>query len=229
MKIAIMQPYLFPYIGYFQLVSAVDQFVIYDDTNYIVKGYINRNRILLEGRAHTITVPVRKASQNKRICDLEIIFTNRKKLLKTIRLAYSKAPCFNSVYSLIEQVLAYGELQLSRFVANSIILVSKYLSIKTEFRFSSCIRVDNDLRIQDRVLAICRALGAKRYINAIGGMSLFNRAAFAQEGIELKFIRTHDIQYKQFEEFIPKLSIIDVMMFNSKEEINGMLEMFELG
>ena len=104
MKIAIMQPYFFPYLGYWQLMNIVDKFVIYDDVNYIKRGWINRNRILVEGKPFYIHVPVMKASQNKIINEMEVFVDSslRKKELKTIELAYKKAPFFDSVYPLIK-------------------------------------------------------------------------------------------------------------------------------
>lgn len=227
MKIAIMQPYFFPYLGYWQLIESVDKFVIFDDVNFIKKGWINRNRILLQGKDHLITLPIAKASQNKLINQLEIV--ESKNILSTIDLAYKKAPYYNSVMPLIENIMNYSKANLVDFLANQFNLISAYLGIKTEFVMSSSLNKDNDLKGQDKILDICKILGCTQYVNAIGGMELYKKDAFLENGIDLKFIKMDSIEYPQFKnDFISNLSIIDVMMFNSPEQIMKMLGCYEL-
>lgn len=223
MKIAIMQPYLFPYIGYFQLINAVDTFVIYDDVNYINRGYINRNSILLNGKPYRFTLELRGASQNKLINEIEV-GDNKSKLIKTIGSAYKKAPFFNGVIEIARSLIFYDEKNLAKYISNSLIKLSEYMGIRTNFIYSSEIEKDNSLKGQSKILAICKRLGASIYINAVGGQGLYKRDNFQKEGIDLKFIRSNAIKYKQFRNpFVSNLSIIDVMMFNSKEEIKKML------
>lgn len=229
MKIAIMQPYFFPYIGYFQLINAVDKFVIYDDVNFIKNGWINRNRILINGKDNYLTVHLKDASSFKLINNVN--FTgNRNKLIKTIQQTYIKAPYFKDVYSIIEKVLTYECNLISELAHKSIIEVLAYLNIDTEIIVSSeKLNYTKNYKNQERIIAICKELGATHYINANGGQELYNKEIFANEGIELNFIKSQEIKYKQFNnEFISWLSIIDVLMFNSKETVRQMLSMHEL-
>jgi len=228
MKLAIMQPYLFPYIGYFQLIKAVDKFVIYDDVNYIQQGWINRNRILLKGKAFLFTLHLKGASPFKLINEIEIK-NNNEKTLKTFKQAYIKAPFFREVYSVIEKIFTVNENNLSRFVINSILEIAKCLGIHTQTLISSQIKKDRELKGQEKIIDICKVLEANHYINAIGGMELYSKERFEKEGIKLSFIKSKLISYKQFNnEFIPWLSIIDVMMFNPKHKINDMLNAYEI-
>lgn len=231
MTLAIMQPYFFPYIGYWQLIHAVDMHVIYDDVNYIKGGWINRNYILLNGGAKLINLQLRNASPNKLIFETELMCDElyNRKLLKTIEQAYKKALYFNDVFPLIEGIILQNEKSLSKYLAGLITRVCGYLGINTRLVLSSETEKDNSLKGQDKVLEICGILGANRYINAIGGMELYSKGAFEKHNIELSFIKTREIKYKQYNnEFVPNLSIIDVMMFNSKEEIKRMLNEYDL-
>ncbi|MCK9217046.1 MAG: WbqC family protein [Firmicutes bacterium] len=231
MKIAIMQPYFFPYIGYWQLINAVDRFVIYDDVNYINRGWINRNNILVNGKANYINIKMYKASQNKLINEISI-FEDKvyiEKLLKTIKNSYKKAPYFEEVFSKIEETMNKDEINLSRFLTYSIKQVCDFLKINAQVLLSSEIKKDNNLRGQAKIIEICKKLNATKYINAIGGIELYSREDFQREGIELKFLKTNPFTYKQYEnEFVPNLSIIDVMMFNSHSDIKKMLDNYEL-
>lgn len=228
MTLAIMQPYLFPYIGYWQLINAVDTFVIYDDVNFIKQGYINRNSILSNGKSQVITMELIGASSNKLINEVEV-GNNRKKLSKTIKQNYIKAPYFEVVYPLIENILNQNEKNLGKFIGYSLEQISNYLEINTKFIYSSDIEKDNALKAQDKVLEICNILKADKYINAIGGQELYNKEIFKENGIELNFLKTELVEYKQFKnDFVPYLSIIDILMFNSKDEIKNMLVRYEL-
>ena len=228
MTVAIMQPYLFPYIGYWQLINAVDTFVIYDDVNFIKQGYINRNSILSNGKSQVITMELIGASSNKLINEIEV-GNNRSKLSKTIKQNYVKARYFEVVYPLIENILNQNEKNLGKFIGYSLEQISNYLEINTKFIYSSDIEKDNALKTQDKVLEICNILKADKYINAIGGQELYNKEIFKENGMELNFLKTELVEYKQFKnDFVPYLSIIDVLMFNSKDEIKEMLKRYEL-
>lgn len=228
MTLAIMQPYLFPYIGYWQLINAVDTFVIYDDVNFIKQGYINRNSILSNGKSQVITMELIGASSNKLINEIEV-GNNRSKLSKTIKQNYIKAPYFEIIYPLIENILNQNEKNLGKFIRYSLEQISNYLEINTKFIYSSDIEKDNALKAQDKVIEICNILKADKYINAIGGKELYNKEIFKENGMELNFLKTELVEYKQFKnDFVPYLSIIDVLMFNSKDEIKNMLNRYEL-
>lgn len=231
MKLAVMQPYLFPYIGYFQLIHSVDKFVVYDDVSFINHGWINRNRILVNGNAYLFTVPLKKASQNKLIKDIEIADEPnwKEKLLRTIETNYKKAPCFNSAIPLITDIMLMKEKTISKMIAQSIIAINKHLGIQTTIQTTSTVYNNSHLTAQDRILDICRKEQADHYINPIGGRELYLKERFSKENIDLVFLKTAPIIYRQFtHEFIPSLSIIDVMMFNSKEEIQNFLDHYEL-
>lgn len=224
MTVAIMQPYIFPYIGYWQLINAVDTFVIYDDVNYINKGYINRNSILVNGKSQQFTLELIGASQNKLINEIEI-GKNSKKLLKTIEMSYKKAPYFETIFSIIEDILNQEEKNLVKVIGYSL----QKIAIDTKFIYSSHIEKDNTLKAQDKILDICNKLEATTYINAIGGKELYSKVMFKDNKIDLNFLDIELIEYKQFKnEFVPYLSIIDILMFNSKDDIKNMLNRYEL-
>lgn len=228
MNIAVMQPYLFPYIGYWQLIDAVDIFVIYDDVHFIKQGYVNRNNILQNQKSHLFTLELIGASSNKKINDIKI-GGNSNKLLKTIKQNYSKAPFYNDVLPLIEDILDNEEKDLSKFLGFSLVKIAKYLNIGTKFLYSSDLKNDKTFKAQDRLIEMSKILNATGYINSIGGIELYNKEVFSQNDINLSFLKTHEISYKQFNnEFVPNLSVVDILMFNSKDNINNMLTQFEL-
>jgi hypothetical protein len=213
---AIMQPYFLPYVGYFQLIAAVETFVVYDAIKYTKKGWINRNRMLRNGQATTISLPLRRASDALDIRDREIAPEFRgQDLLAQVHGAYRRAPQFQATYALLERIMANEERNLFLFIEHSIRAVCEHLSLGTKLRRSSDIPTDAGLRGQDRVIATCEAVGADRYVNPIGGLDLYSREAFSTRGIELLFLRSHPIEYPQFgADFVPLLSILDVLMFN---------------
>jgi len=228
MTLGIMQPYLFPYIGYWQLINAVDTFVIYDDVNYIKQGYINRNSILSNGRSQQITLELIGASSNKFINEIKV-GNNSRKIIKSLKQNYIKAPYFKEVSELLENILLKEEKNLAKFIGFSIEEIATYLNIKTQFIYSSNIKKDNELKAQDKVIDICKQLKATNYINAIGGQDLYSKDDFNRENIQLNFLDTELIEYKQLKnDFIPYLSIIDILMFNSENEIKEMLNNYKL-
>lgn len=224
MKIAVMQPYFLPYIGYWQLINAVDVFVLLDDVNYINRGYINRNNILLNGQPHMFSIPLKKASQNRLISEIKLNFPDRQrhKLLKTVESAYKKAPYFEIIFSLFHEILMHNENDLTSFIENSIIKVLGYLDIQKQLIRSSDLKKDDSLKGQARVLEICDKFNATTYINLPGGKDLYNSGDFATHNIELKFITPNIKPYKQFEsDFVAKLSILDILMFLSIDAIRN--------
>jgi hypothetical protein len=230
MRLGIMQPYFLPYIGYIQLIKAVDEFIIYDDVNYIKQGWINRNRMLLDSHEFMFTLPLVGASSFKKINEIQIDTNKyREKFLKTVSQGYKKAPYFSDVYTLLEEIMLNTECNLARFVGMALLKTLAYLGINTKIRVSSEVDKDNNLKAQDKVIDICNRLNTNIYINAIGGKELYHSEDFIKHNIELKFLRTKFIPYKQFKnDFVPSLSILDVMMFNSKEEINLILDNYIL-
>ena len=232
MKLAIMQPYFIPYIGYFQLINSVDKFVIYDNIQYTKKGWINRNRILVNGNDQLITLSIKKDSDYLNVVERELSESwqkDKSKMLNVIKSSYGKAPHFQETYELISKCLNNPEVNLFRFIYDSIVLINDYLEITTPIIISSTIDIDHTLKSQDKVLSLCIAQNAKVYINSIGGVELYDKEIFKQSGIKLNFIKSNLIQYKQLNnEFMPWLSIIDVMMFNSKEQIKEYLNNYTL-
>ncbi|ASS59621.1 WbqC family protein (plasmid) [Rhizobium leguminosarum] len=231
MKLAIMQPYFFPYIGYFQLIHAVDKFVVYDNIKYTKKGWINRNRILRNGEDYTFSLPIKAASDSLDICDRTLSTEfDRNKLVNQIQGAYRRAPFFSNAFPVIEQAIRFQDSNLYSYIFNSITKICDYLGIKTEFIVSSKMKIDHGLKAETKVLALCEEAGASVYINAIGGVDLYSRETFNARDIDLKFIKSKPLEYPQFgAEFLPWLSIIDVIMFNSAESIQAkILNEYEL-
>lgn len=227
-KIGIMQPYLFPYIGYFQLINAVDEYVIYDDVNYIKNGWINRNNILISGKKSLFTIILSSTSPNRLIGELNVV-DDFSKFKKTLSMVYSKAPYRNEALDIIFNICDYEDRNLPRFIGNSFKEIMRYLDVDTKMIYSSSLDKDQSLKGASKVIAICKKLEAKVYINAIGGQNLYNKNEFSENDIDLKFLKTNEIQYQQFKnQFVADLSIIDVMMFNSPQQIRRMLENYEL-
>lgn len=228
MKLAVMQPYIFPYIGYFQLVNAVDKFVFYDDVNFIQRGWINRNRILINGNASYLTVPLNKASQNMLINEVRVL-NGSLNLVKTIEMAYKKAPYYNEIMPLIHQIFANEYNFISDMAIDSVKLVSKYLGFNTVFEISS--EAYSSTKCLDRayrLIEITKLNKYTNYVNPINGQKLYTKEEFRDSGIELNFIKSNDIRYTQFKNtFVPALSIIDVLMFNSPFEVNEFLDQYE--
>lgn len=228
MTIGCNQPYFLPYIGYWQLINISDIYVISDSMQYIKQGYINRNNILINKNRHLFTLEVLGAHRRSLINEVKV-GRNSLKILKSIFRAYKRAPYFEEVYPMIEAILLNDEKNLAKYVGYSIERIVEYLDIDTKMIYLSTLQGETLLKGEDRVIDICKRLNIDRYINSIGGQKLYIKENFLKEGIKLNFIKTGDIEYKQFNNnFIPNLSIIDVMMFNSKEEIKEMLNSYEL-
>lgn len=216
-----MQPYFFPYIGYFQLISAVDLFIVYDNIKYTKKGWINRNRMLQNGKDIMFSLPLKSDSDYLDVCERELATDfNRDKLLNQFKGSYQRAPYFAQTFPLVEQIVRYNDANLFNFLHHSIVKTCEHLGITTEIRVSSDININHDLKNQDKVLALCKAVDANAYINAIGGIELYSKELFREQGIQLKFIQSKPFVYPQFGDvFVPWLSIIDVLMFNPLDTI----------
>jgi hypothetical protein len=230
MKVAVMQPYFLPYIGYFQLIAAVGMFVVYDNIKYTKKGWINRNRILQNGRDATISLPLKKDADHLDVRERVLAPDfGRDKLLNQIREAYRRAPEFERTFPLVERIVRHPDPNLFGFLHHSIAATCEHLGIGTPIVVSSTIPIDHGLRNQDKVLALCQAVGATTYVNAIGGQELYSKDAFRERGIELAFIRSLPFEYAQLgEAFVPWLSIVDVMMFNPPDAVCDCINRYEL-
>ncbi|MEP7154218.1 MAG: WbqC family protein [Betaproteobacteria bacterium] len=224
-RVAIMQPYFFPYIGYFQLIAAVDLFIVYDNIKYTKKGWINRNRMLQGGRDVMFSLPLKSDSDSLDVGERELAKDfKRDKLLNQITEAYRHAPYFSETFFLVEEIVKHDDANLFGYLHHSIARTCEHLGVLTEIKISSGIAIDHALKNQEKVLALCAAVGATDYVNAIGGMELYADDAFQKRGIELKFLRSHPFEYVQLgDTFVPWLSIIDVMMFNPVEAIKTYL------
>jgi hypothetical protein len=230
MRLAIMQPYFMPYIGYWQLLDSVDAFVVYDNIQFTKKGWINRNRFLQNGKDSLFTIPVKKDAEYLDIVKRSVADEfDRGKLINQLEASYRKAPFFKTVFPIVTSIIKVEQGNLFEYIHHSIRVTADFLDIKTPVIVSSTIACDHSLRGESKVIAICKAIGATAYTNAIGGQKLYSPSTFATHGIDLKFITTRPISYQQYAgAFVANLSIIDVMMFNSKESIRAMLGEFDL-
>ncbi len=228
MKLGIMQPYFLPYLGYWQLINAVDTYVVYDDVTYIKGGWINRNNFLVQGKSKLFTFSLDNAGSYKLINEIAIKddFTNFRKLLQ---FNYSRSPFYNECMEVVEKIISYDKSNLGKFLFNSIKVVADYLGFQTKLLLSSEINKDNSLKGKDKVIHICKLFGADEYYNAIGGQELYDKNEFSENEIKLSFLKTNITPYKQLKnEFVSGLSILDILMFNPKEKVSEMLNDFEL-
>lgn len=230
LRLGVMQPYFFPYLGYWQMIHAVDKYVIFDDVNYIKRGWIARNRIKANGQAIRFGIAVRKVSQNRLITEHERMASPEEagKLLHELDMAYHKAPYYDQVMPLMERILGNTETNLADYLSYEIMQVCDYLGISTPILRSSRMEYDHSGNGQDKILDLCKVTGSDSYVNAIGGRELYDHDRFRREGVELSFLKMRQVQYEQGEgEFIPSLSIIDVMMNNSHEQLDELLSQYD--
>ena len=231
MKLAVMQPYFAPYLGYFQLIHAVDRFVVFDDVNFIKRGWINRNQILVNGKALLFSIPVKNASQNRHINEHEIAedVNWRLKLIETIRRAYGRAPQFVTVFPLVESIIQCEKANLSSFIINSLKKIAQFIGIETHFVESSSVYGNVNLKAHERIIDICMREHAMIYINPPGGRELYRNEDFKEKGIDLRFVNPHFSEYEQGgTPFVAGLSIIDVLMWNPREHVSAMARDYEL-
>jgi hypothetical protein len=225
-----MQPYFLPYIGYWQLLAMLDAFVVYDNIQYTKKGWINRNRFLQNGKDALFGVPVKKDSDLLDVVKRSVADDfDRDKVINQLDASYRKAPFFKAVFPVVTSIIRAEYRNLFDYIHHSIRVTAEFLDIKTPIVVSSTIAIDYSLRGESKVIAICKAAGATTYINAIGGQGLYSKSTFDKHDIALKFIKTRPISYLQYGgSFVENLSIVDVMMFNSKESIHAMLGEYDL-
>ncbi len=231
-RLAIMQPYFFPYIGYWQLVAICKTFVVYDNVQYSKGGWYNRNKFIVNGDEKLFTIPIKKASDYLQIKDRRLSDTagdEIDKILRQIKNSYSRAPFYTMIYPIIKEIFLNQEIGLFEYVFNSIKTITELLGLKTEFVVVSQIPIDHSLKKEEKIYAICKELGYNNYVNPIGGVSLYSKEDFRKHGINLHFLKPCLKEYKQFNDlFIPGLSIIDVLMFNDRSSIIEMLKSYEL-
>lgn len=231
-RLSIMQPYIFPYLGYFHLIEASDMIVFYDDVNFIKRGWINRNRILLNKSEYLFTVPVIKSSQNRLINEIEPIIDLKfiDKFFAQIETAYKKAPYYSSVIVLLKKVFLIEYNNIADLSINSIVSVYDYLEKDLNWTKSSvCSPETKGIDKADRIIQITKKLGYQKYVNVIGGQELYEKEHFKNKDILLNFIQSEKIEYKQFNnDFVPWLSIIDVLMFNDKETVLELIKSYKL-
>ena len=227
-----MQPYFLPYIGYFQLINASDKFLLLDDVAYINKGWINRNRILINGEPQFFVMPVLAASQNRTINSLHLLEEDKwkSKLIRTIEMSYKKGIGYDDFFPVLKVVLSFNCNRLSDFIANSIEIICNFLEIKTPIVCSTSFYNNSELKAQNRIIDLCLKENAKTYINASGGRSLYQKDDFESFGIQLKFLTSELCPYQQFgaSKFVPGLSIIDMLMNNPKHFVQDQLTNFKL-
>lgn len=233
MKVGIMQPYFFPYLGYWQLMNSVERYLIYDNIQFTKNSWIRRNRILVNGSDKLFTLPLKKDSDYLDVRDRVLAddFSDfQEKFLKQIQLSYKKAPFIDAVYPVIEEIVRYEDINLFNYIYHSVESIRNYLGICSELIISSTVTIDESLKGKDKVLALCKCLEATEYYNSVNGIPLYepHRQEFEDAGIRLRFPKMREITYPQFgNEFVPNLSIIDVMMFNSQEKCRQLLTEYD--
>jgi hypothetical protein len=231
MIVTIMQPYFFPYLGYFQLLECSNIFVILDDVQYIKRAWVNKNRILINQTPYWLKFPVQKASQNLFINQRYYVRdkNERNEILQRIQSAYRKAPHFTETYPLLLEIMKFDSNNVSGFNTNLIRQLTDFLGIECQILLSSELEKDNSLKGQDRIIEINRHLGSSHYVNPIGGISLYREQDFFEYELKLSFLQPENIQYPQFKEpFVPFLSIIDVLMFCALNEVRKFLKQYRL-
>lgn len=219
------QPYFLPYIAYWQLINLADVFLIADDYAYMKNGWVHRNRILEQGNEAFLGIELVQKSVNQYINKTQIRRELFPKKLKTLVQNYGKAPYFEQGYALMERIFENRETNLSLFLEFSIKEICSYLGITTKIGHTSDFVGNNKFKREERVYDFCHRLGGDIYVNPIGGQELYHFDEFRRQNITLKFIKSECRPYKQFDnEFVPGLSILDVIMFNSVESIQEMLK-----
>ncbi len=227
-NLSINQPYFFPYIGYFQLIHASDKFISLEDVNFITGGWINRNRILINGAPAYLSVPLMDASQNRKINETRVLKEDgwKDNILKKLRMSYSRAPFYSDCFKLVSNTLNIDSELISDIAFQSILEVCNYAGLRREFGKSSA---QNELKGEEKIIGICHSEKADSYINLPGGENIYNKDSFSKRGIALKFIEPEIREYKQFRSpFVPALSIIDVLMFNSPSAVMEMISSYTL-
>ena len=231
-RVAIMQPYFLPYLGYWQLMGFVDRFVVYDDIQFTKKGWIHRNRYLNNGSDQMFTLPLKKDSDYLDVVDRRLTDSwdvEKIKLRRRIEGAYDKSPHFHEAMPIFNECIEYEGSNLFDFIFGSIKIIRESLDVGTQLLVSSELGETKHLKGQERVLEICRSLGATEYVNPIGGYELYDRNVFAQEGVELRFHKIGDVAYNQMQrDFLPNLSVLDILMFSGVDGVKKEMGNFEI-
>jgi hypothetical protein len=231
--VSVMQPYVFPYIGYFNLCHASDIFVFYDDVNYIKQGWINRNRILVNKCPYAFSIPLKNGSSFELIGNVAMSGFDKYKVkfLEQIEQSYCKAKFFKAGRKYVENVLNAESESISRLAIKSVVDFFELVDIERRFltsseAFSSSRGIDR----ADRLIEIVKSLGSSRYVNPLGGAALYDRSYFNQKGVKLYFVKSKLIPYTQVRRagFVAGLSIIDVIMNNSVDDIRLHLKSYKL-
>ena len=232
MRLAIMQPYFLPYLGYFQLMSAVDKLVLLDDVTFIKGGWINRNRIVLNGQVRWLTLPLAKASQNRLINEIEIVDDPlwRRKTLRAVELGYRRAPFAAQVLPLFAEMVNEARGPLSTYLFRQLRRVADYIGLKAKIEASSTIYPKEGRSGQERILHICARENATHYVNLPGGQNLYDSDLFASAGVELLFLEPNSAEFslRHSGQEGPFLSILDLLMLNSAKAILRATGMFRL-
>jgi hypothetical protein len=230
--VSIVQPYLFPYLGYIQILAAVDTFVVFDTAQFIRRGWIHRNRILLDGAAYPFTLPVVKAPQDTLIKDIELAAEpgHRKKLLRTMEQTYRSAPRYAEVMPLVEAVLNHPTASLNDLLRYQFEQLQRLVGWDTTLVWASERSwTPTEAGPETRILGMVQDLGADRYINPAGGVHLYDPEVFRQAGVDLQFHHMDPVHYPQGNHpYVSHLSIIDVLMWNPPEALPGLLAAYRL-
>lgn len=235
LKLGIMQPYFFPYLGYFQLMNSVDRWIVFDDIQFIDKGWINRNRILHPEPVKEwqfITLPLENRGQFDKICDITIASNEdwRAQILGKLT-CYRRAPYYKQTIDFLRDCFDTNETNLAKIVTSILIKTARHIQIDTPIDIQS--KMNLTLGKVDHpghwALKISQVYGAKEYVNPYGGVEIFSTSEFTDAGIRLSFLKAGLIPYPQHGvKFIAGLSIIDVLMFNSLSQINILLDQCEV-
>ncbi|MFC4274307.1 WbqC family protein [Achromobacter aloeverae] len=231
MRLAIMQPYFLPYLGYWQLLVAADRFVIYDNVNYIKGGWVNRNRVLISGLPGYITVPLHQATPYKQIIETQVQAGThwRDKMCKTLENCYRRAPYFAESFPVLERIIRHPEANLASYLSNQLSIVADHLDLPASIVLASDVHPMGTTTGEARVLEICAREGASHYVNSVGGMALYDTGTFRSHGIELQFLKSRGSPYPQrAKPFTPHLSIADVLMEVGKEGAQRLLREYDL-
>lgn len=243
MKIGIMQSYFFPYIGYFQLINACDKFVLYEHVSFRKKSWITRNRILDKGKGTPvyIQVPVQKQSSFKTIKEIGIVQNSdwKNKIVNLTNFNYKKAPFYNEVFEWLTKVIYLEEESLHDYNAKIIIALCKKIGIQTEIVFNNATEhieyklmqkknIDNENVKSERVIELMQHFNASQFLNPIGGEALYDKSFFKSRGVGLSFLQPETLSYKQFEhQFIPHLSILDVLFHNGFKKTQHLIHKYK--
>lgn len=229
MKLAVMQPYLFPYIGYYQLLVQSDIFVLYDDVTFIKNGFINRNRLKINNEAWWFTLPVSQASSHSKIYDIQLLDSRNRKIKKSVLQNYSRAPHFDEVYPIFCRVIDQSDRHAVSMAEASLRLILDYLNLEKKIIRASALEYDRSLPAHLKLISLAKLFDCDHYVNSAGGKALYEKKVFAELGVQLSFLIPALSEYAQGNgTFIRSLSMIDHLMWCSKDQVLSHLEQFTL-